>query len=111
MLHVSAFGGVLATNKIIDIEAAAGINKLFFEILIAPGYHDDALTLLRSKKNRMLLKQKQNLSNTKQYKSILNGVIEQDVDSKTDSASDLKLVTKRKPDEAETEALIFASKV
>jgi len=108
---VSAFGGVLATNKVIDIEAATEINKLFFEILIAPGYHDDALTLLRSKKNRMLLKQKRNLTETKQYKTILNGVIEQDLDLKTDSASDLRVVTKRKPDAAETEALLFASKV
>ncbi|MEJ7643374.1 MAG: bifunctional phosphoribosylaminoimidazolecarboxamide formyltransferase/IMP cyclohydrolase [Chryseolinea sp.] len=108
---VSAFGGVLATNNVIDIEAATEINKLFFEILIAPGYNDDALALLRSKKNRMLLKQKGNLVETKQYKTILNGIIQQDLDLKTDSEADLKVVTKRKPDAAEIKALLFASKV
>ncbi len=108
---VSAFGGVLATNKIIDADAATEINKLFFEVLIAPGYNDDALKLLRSKKNRMLLKQKRKLGETKQYKTILNGVIEQDLDAKTDMAADLRVVTRRKPDASELEALLFASKV
>lgn len=107
----SAFGGVLASNQSIDLAAAEEINKLFFEILIAPGYSEDALTLLRSKKNRILLLQKQDLTSKKQFKSILNGVIEQDLDLKTDSANDLKLVTKRVPTESEINALLFASKI
>lgn len=108
---ISAFGGVLATNKTIDLAAAEEINKLFFEILIAPSYTEDALKLLRSKKNRMILQQKQSLKATRQVKTILNGVIEQDLDLKTDSKEDLKVVTRRAPSAEETEALLFASKV
>lgn len=108
---ISAFGGVLATNQTIDLPAAEEINKLFFEILIAPAYNEDALALLRSKKNRMILLQKQPLTETRQSKTILNGVIEQDHDLKTDSREDLKVMTKRAPSEAEVDALLFASKV
>jgi phosphoribosylaminoimidazolecarboxamide formyltransferase/IMP cyclohydrolase len=108
---ISAFGGVLATNKPIDLEAATEINKLFFEILIAPAYDAEALELLKSKKNRMILLQKKQLTGQKQFKSILNGVLEQDLDLKTDSKEDLKTVTKRSPAKEETDALLFASKV
>jgi len=108
---LSAFGGVLATSKPIDLAAAEEINKLFFEILIAPAYDADALELLRTKKNRMLLLQKKPLTETIQYKSILNGAIVQDLDLKTDSREDLKLVTKRAPSEVEVNALLFASKI
>lgn len=108
---ISAFGGVLATNKTIDAAAAEEINKLFFEILIAPAYDEKALEILRSKKNRMILLQKKRLAETKQCKSILNGVIEQDLDLKTDSRADLKVVTKVAPTEKEIDALLFASKI
>jgi phosphoribosylaminoimidazolecarboxamide formyltransferase/IMP cyclohydrolase len=108
---ISAFGGVLATNKTIDLAAAEEINKLFFEIIIAPAYEDKALALLKSKKNRMILLQKQPLTETRQFKSILNGVIEQDLDLKTDRKEDLKVVTKRAPSSEDTEALLFASKI
>ncbi|MCU0357993.1 MAG: bifunctional phosphoribosylaminoimidazolecarboxamide formyltransferase/IMP cyclohydrolase [Cyclobacteriaceae bacterium] len=108
---VSAFGGVLATNRKIDAAAAEEINKLFFEILIAPAYSAEALTVLKSKKNRMLLIQKQPLTEKRQFKSLLNGVIEQDADLKTDSAIDLKVVTERQPTADEISALLFASKI
>lgn len=108
---ISAFGGVLATNQKIDLAAAEEINKLFFEILIAPGYDAAALDLLKSKKNRILLQQKISLTATKQFKSLLNGVIEQDLDLHTDSKEDLKTVTKRTPTASEVNALLFASKV
>jgi phosphoribosylaminoimidazolecarboxamide formyltransferase / IMP cyclohydrolase len=108
---ISAFGGVLATNEQIDLSAAEEINKLFFEILIAPAYSDEALTLLKSKKNRMLLLQKSKLNETKQSKTILNGIIEQDLDLKTDSKEDLKVVTKKAPTSSESQALLFASKI
>lgn len=108
---VSAFGGVLATNQRIDRAAAEEINTLFFEILIAPGYEEGALALLKSKKNRIILSQKHPVMATKQFKSLLNGVIEQDLDLKTDSKSDLKPVTKRQPRADEVEALLFASKI
>jgi phosphoribosylaminoimidazolecarboxamide formyltransferase/IMP cyclohydrolase len=108
---ISAFGGVLASNKKIDMAAAEEINKLFFEIMIAPEYDAAALELLKSKKNRIILQQKRPLTATKQYKSLLNGVIEQDLDLHTDSKTDLKTVTQRTPNPAEVSALLFASKV
>ena len=108
---VSAFGGVLATNQIVDADAAEELHKLFFEILSAPDYTTEALEILKQKKNRILLKKKKNLDTIKQFKSILNGVIEQDRDLKTDSPGDLELVTERPTTEEENRALIFASKV
>lgn len=107
----SAFGGVLACNRPLDAAAAEEINKLFFEILIAPEYDPVALTVLKSRKNRILLRQKTQLTGKKHFKSLLNGVIEQDLDLKTDSPEDLKVVTKRAPTPAETDALLFASKI
>jgi phosphoribosylaminoimidazolecarboxamide formyltransferase / IMP cyclohydrolase len=107
----SAFGGVLATNREIDRAAAEEINKLFFEILIAPSYSAEALEILKSKKNRMILRQKQTLKEKRQFKSILNGVIEQDLDLKTDSKADLKVVTMKTPTPDEVDALLFASKI
>jgi phosphoribosylaminoimidazolecarboxamide formyltransferase / IMP cyclohydrolase len=108
---ISAFGGVLATNQKIDLAAAEEINKLFFEILIAPDFDSAALDLLKSKKNRIILKQQQPLGGKKQFKSLLNGVIEQDLDLKTDAKSDLKVVTKLTPTAEEVNALLFASKI
>jgi phosphoribosylaminoimidazolecarboxamide formyltransferase/IMP cyclohydrolase len=108
---ISAFGGVLATNKEIDLAAAEELNKLFFEILIAPSYSKEALELLKTKKNRMILVQKKQLKETRQFKSILNGVIEQDLDLKTDSKADLKVMTKVAPTADQVDALLFASKI
>ncbi|HZY80159.1 MAG TPA: bifunctional phosphoribosylaminoimidazolecarboxamide formyltransferase/IMP cyclohydrolase [Cyclobacteriaceae bacterium] len=108
---ISAFGGVLACNKTIDVAAATEINKLFFEILVAPAYDDEALKILQAKKNRIILKQKQKLQNKKQSKTLLNGVLEQDIDWKTDSAEDLRVVTKKEPSQSDIKALLFASKV
>jgi phosphoribosylaminoimidazolecarboxamide formyltransferase/IMP cyclohydrolase len=108
---VSAFGGVLATNRAIDLVAAETMNSLFFEILVAPGFEPEALDLLRTKKNRILLLQKQPLTRAKQVKTLLNGLIEQDFDWKTDEANDLKVMTKKAPTPQEVNALLFASKV
>jgi phosphoribosylaminoimidazolecarboxamide formyltransferase/IMP cyclohydrolase len=108
---VSAFGGILATNRILDLSAAGEINKLFFEILIAPGFEPAALELLRSKKNRIILEQKKTLSNKKTFKSILNGVIEQDADFLSDRQEDIRPVTKILPDAAAVEDLLFAAKI
>jgi phosphoribosylaminoimidazolecarboxamide formyltransferase/IMP cyclohydrolase len=108
---LSAFGGVLITNQTVDKEAAEEMHSLFFEILIAPDFSAEALEVLKGKKNRILLKKKTNLSTKKQFKSLLNGVIEQDRDLHTDSKSDLKVVTKEAPTAEEEKALLFASKV
>ena len=78
----SAFGGVLIANKPIDAVTAGKINELFFEILVAPGFDEAALTVLKSKKNRILLQQKQPLQLHGEFKRILNGVLAQDSDDK-----------------------------
>ncbi len=108
---VSAFGGVLITNATVDAAAAEELHKLFFEILVAPDFTEEALEILKQKKNRILLKKKTNLSATKQVKSILNGLIEQDRDLKTDTLEDLEVVTSRPTTDEENEALLFASKL
>ncbi|MCZ8021979.1 MAG: bifunctional phosphoribosylaminoimidazolecarboxamide formyltransferase/IMP cyclohydrolase [Cyclobacteriaceae bacterium] len=108
---VSAFGGVLATNAEIDLAAAESMNTLFFEILIAPAYTKEALQVLKSKKNRMILLQKQKLTFGLQFKSLLNGVLVQDYDTKTETSQDLQTVTNRKPTEVEVKALLFAGKI
>ena len=108
---ISAFGGILITNKTIDKAAAEKINELFFEILIAPEFEQEALDILKQKKNRILLVQKQQWSSRKTYRSMLNGVIEQDYDSKTDGRDDLATMTSKKASEQEISDLLFASKV
>jgi phosphoribosylaminoimidazolecarboxamide formyltransferase/IMP cyclohydrolase len=108
---LSAFGGILATNGKIDLAAAEAMNSLFFEILVAPDYEEAALGMLRAKKNRILLRQKQPLRQPRQFKSLLNGVLEQEADFRTDSRSDLKVVTRRAPSDSEVRALLFASKI
>jgi len=108
---LSAFGGILIANKKIDLAAAEEMHALFFEVIIAPGYDADALDLLKGKKNRIILEQKGKLQTQKQYKSLLNGVIEQDRDLKTDSQDDLETATKLEPTSEQKEALLFASKI
>jgi phosphoribosylaminoimidazolecarboxamide formyltransferase / IMP cyclohydrolase len=108
---ISAFGGILACNKVIDKEAAEEINKLFFEILIAPAFTEEALSILKSKKNRMILEQKVKPAYTNQFRSLLGGVLAQDGDMKTDEAKDLKNATRLQADEATIKVLLFASKI
>ena len=107
----SAFGGVIVVNKEVDAATAAELNQLFFEVLIAPGYAAEALPVLQSKKNRILLKQKPVQFPAKQVKTLLNGIIEQDADRQSESAADFRVVTQSAPTAAETEALVFAGKV
>ncbi|WP_194975233.1 bifunctional phosphoribosylaminoimidazolecarboxamide formyltransferase/IMP cyclohydrolase [Aquiflexum lacus] len=107
----SAFGGVLITNQNVDLAAAEEMNSLFFEVLIAPSIDEDALTLLKGKKNRILLQQKIQIEGTKQVKTLLNGIIEQDKDLQTETKADFKVVTKVAPTEEEKDALVFAAKV
>ena len=107
----SAFGGVLISNKEIDKEAASVMNDLFFEILMAPSFSPEALEVLKTKKNRILLQLNREWEGKTVFKSMLNGVLAQDYDSKTDAKDDLKTVTKKAPTNTEVEDLIFASKV
>lgn len=76
----SAFGGVLVSNKSIDKATAEAINEIFFEVLIAPSFNEDALAILKSKKNRILLQIKKQPANKQQYRSLLNGILSQEND-------------------------------
>jgi len=108
---VSAFGGVLITNRKIDLETAEEMNKLFFEIIFAPAYEKNALDLLKSKKNRIILQKKSTSFSKRQFKSILNGVLEQDKDLKTETKDDIETVTVEAPTQKEKIDLIFANKI
>jgi phosphoribosylaminoimidazolecarboxamide formyltransferase/IMP cyclohydrolase len=108
---VSAFGGVIIVNKEVDLATAEELNKLFFEVLIAPGFATDASPILRSKKNRILLLQKPVEFPKKQIKTLLNGIIEQDADLQIETAPDFRTVTESAPTADEVAALEFANKI
>ena len=108
---VSAFGGVLISNKKIDLETAKEINKLFCEVVIAPSFEKSAVGLLKSKKNRILLVLKNTELNKQQLRTCLNGVLTQDKDNITDSISNFKTCTKKSPNDEEIKDLEFASKI
>ena len=108
---VSAFGGVLIANAPIDKATAEEINKIFFEVIIAPDYDMDALEILSQKKNRIILIQKPFARPEKQFRSLLNGVLVQDRDASTEGAEQLKTVTDKAPTAAEIEDMIFANKI
>ncbi|MDR1729776.1 MAG: bifunctional phosphoribosylaminoimidazolecarboxamide formyltransferase/IMP cyclohydrolase [Prevotellaceae bacterium] len=108
---VSAFGGVLITNAVVDKETAGEINKIFFEVIIAPDYDVEALEILTQKKNRIILVQKEIKLPAKQMRSLLNGFLVQDKDLKTETAEDFKVVTEKEPVDTEIEDLIFANKI
>lgn len=107
----SAFGGILIANKTIDLATATLINELFCEVIIAPAFNDDALELLKSKKNRILLIQKEVALPTKQFRTLLNGIIEQDKDLLTEDKSNFTPKTTKVPTEQEITDLIFANKL
>lgn len=108
---ISAFGGVLISNKKIDLETSKEINKLFCEVVIAPSFEKSAVDLLKSKKNRILLVLKNTELNKQQLRTCLNGVLTQDKDNITDSISDFKTCTKKSPNDEEIKDLEFASKI
>jgi phosphoribosylaminoimidazolecarboxamide formyltransferase / IMP cyclohydrolase len=103
----SAFGGVLVCNGTIDTATATAINEIFFEVLIAPGFDVDALEILKTKKNRILLVQKKTLSATHQYKSVLNGLLTQQNDE--GNFTEWKEVGAKETTTTEKEDLIFAN--
>ena len=108
---VSAFGGVLITNTPVDLATAEELNKLFMEILIAPDFAPDALELLQSKKNRILLKRREVALPREMFKTVLNGVLVQDKDLTTETAAEMTTVTQKAPSASELNALAFALKV
>ncbi|MBT6081794.1 MAG: bifunctional phosphoribosylaminoimidazolecarboxamide formyltransferase/IMP cyclohydrolase [Polaribacter sp.] len=108
---VSAFGGVLIANIEIDKETAEEIHSLFCEVVIAPSFSDEALGILKGKKNRIILIQKQVELPTKTIRTCLNGSLVQDKDSITDQLEDLTYVTNTKPTKDQIDDLLFASKL
>ena len=108
---VSAFGGVLISNKTINLSTAEEINKLFCEVVIAPSYDKKALKLLSSKKNRIILTKKNTKLSNDSVRTCLNGILHQDKDNITDSESNFKTCTVKHPSEKEIQDLIFASKI
>ena len=108
----SPFGGIIAFNKLLDMETARAVDEIFTEILIAPSYEDGVLDLLMKKKNRRLLLQKKPLpKDVMEYKSTQFGMLVQDRDSRIVSRDDLKVVTKRQPSSGELDDLMFAWKI
>ncbi len=108
---VSAFGGVLITNGTVDEETAEEINKIFFEVIIAPAYTDNALEVLKSKKNRIILIQNKPVETKKQFRSILNGALVQDRDLKVETPEDLTQVTTLAVKPEQVADLLFANKI
>lgn len=108
---VSAFGGVLITNTVVDAATAEEINKLFFEVIIAPGYEPAALDIFYQKKNRIVLVQKKAPAATLQFRSLLNGVLMQEKDLHRETPAELRQITDKAVTPAEVEDLLFANKI
>jgi len=106
---VSAFGGVISTNVLIDEAVAAEIDKIFFEIIVAPGYTEGALAILQQKKNRIILVRKVTKRDEYTFRSLLGGVLWQDKDNSTETVEQMKPVTSRQPLPEEYEDLVFAN--
>lgn len=108
---VSAFGGVLIANRAIDRATAEKINKIFFEVIIAPEFDDEAMAILCQKKNRIILRQLAPLATTVQYRSILNGALVQDRDLKVETPADLTVATNTVATPEQITDLLFANKI
>lgn len=108
---VSAFGGIIIANREIEKTSAEAMNQLFFEVLIAPSFTPGALEVLKQKKNRILLVQKSKTLPAKQFRTLLNGVVQQDRDILSETAKDMKTVTKIAPTAVEVSDLEFANKI
>ena len=108
---LSAFGGVLITNHKVDVDTASEINNLFFEILIAPDYDEESLKILKSKKNRILLKLKETNFDSRSSKKVLGGYLNQDFDIAENKIKNWKVVTQKTPSSENYEDLQFANKI
>ena len=108
---VSAFGGILITNVEVDNETALEIDQLFFEVIIAPSYSAEALETLKKKKNRIILVQKQDGFPEQQFRTLLNGVLYQDRDTKIETPEEMTTVTDAKPTAKQLVDLEFANKL
>ncbi len=107
----SAFGGIVITNRNVDKATADEMNKIFFEVVIAPSYDADALEVLKTKKNRIILIQKSNTLSQKTVRSCLNGYLVQDRDRAVEEADKLENKGAREATKEEIADLIFAQKI
>ena len=108
---LSAFGGVLITNHKVEVDSASEMNNLFFEILIAPDYDEESLKILKSKKNRILLKLKETNFDSRSSKKVLGGYLNQDFDIAENKIKNWKVVTLKTPSSENYEDLQFANKI
>ncbi len=108
---VSAFGGVLITNRSVDLSTAEEMHKIFFEVVIAPGYQEGALEVLKQKKNRIILLSKELEMSPAVVRTVLNGMILQDRDLSTETADVMRTVTASEPTPEQLQDLVFANKV
>jgi phosphoribosylaminoimidazolecarboxamide formyltransferase/IMP cyclohydrolase len=108
---VSAFGGIIIANCSIDLQTAKEIDKLFYEVLIAPDFTEEAMALLTSKSKRIILRQNKYPTSVHSFKSLLNGVIQHETDLAIESEDDMKVVTNIAPDDTQIKDLIFANKL
>ena len=110
---VSPYGGIVLCNTLLDLDTATTIDSIFTEIIIAPEYSDEALSLLTQKKNRRLIRllTKQDISSQKQFRSIFGGTLVQDQDNKAIDEASFKVVTKRQPSQKEMQDMLFAWKI
>ncbi len=108
---VSAFGGVLIANREIDADTAAEVTKIFFEVIIAPSYTDEALAILEQKKNRIILIQKRPLDTTRTMRTAVNGILVQQRDTHVETPEELKQVTEKAVDPSRIADLLFANKI
>lgn len=108
---VSAFGGVLITNREIDAATAEEMHKIFFEVCIAPSYTEEAIKILEQKKNRIILVIKPFNRPNLQCRSILNGALVQERDNHIETPEELKQVTTKAVDKSQIEDLLFANKI
>ncbi len=108
---VSAFGGIIISNRRIDAATAAEIDKIFFEVIIAPDYDDDALLTLRHKKNRIILRRNEAKRTGISVRTVTGGALVQETDHRTETPADLRVVTALAPTQTQIADMLFANKI
>jgi phosphoribosylaminoimidazolecarboxamide formyltransferase / IMP cyclohydrolase len=108
---VSAYGGVVVVNRPIDAVAAAEMDKIFLEVVIAPAYSEEALEILKHKKNRIILVRKGAERATESFRSMFGGVLWQDKDLSNETAADMKSVTEKAPSADQLNDMVFANRI
>jgi phosphoribosylaminoimidazolecarboxamide formyltransferase/IMP cyclohydrolase len=108
---VSAFGSVVAFNREVDAGTAAEVNTTFVEVVLAPAFSEEALSVLRQKKNLRVLQVERDTGALRAYRNIDGGFLVQDKDQYQVRPDELKVVTKRAPTPEEMQALLFGWRV